>query len=443
MIMEALISKDANSLLQVLDTTEGGATVPFFGIYQALKMSAIRSEFQDGVYPSLPFSLLKCSSFQATDPRDHVFALHGITSASKEKEIVPNYRQATQSVYFEAATYAFRLKDPFCLFPLAGITAGPRMTGLPSWVPDFTNFRERHPLMSINNGEPGFRASNDTQHEIELRDCHVRIKGIFVDEIVKVAKTLPGITASKMRSPDLKLVPAMSDFYRILLSRIEEALALATEYCPNPYVYSKQPRSEAFWRTLIGDTSSTAHPAEPECGNDYRTWLKMLRLGKTITMEQVDPQILLEQAMSFCNISDEDRNQFRRQGVSTPFPEVASALMRFARGWNESYLASLSKRFGLLISQAIGSRQFAVTKKGYMALVPPGTDIGDAVCLFLAGPTPILLRRDGESTGRSDVECSWRGESPTYQLVGEAYVHGIMDGEGLRGDPVFKWFCLR
>lgn len=214
-----------------------------------------------------------------------------------------------------------------------------------------------------------------------------------------------------MRGPDLKLEPAMSDFYRILLSRTEEALALATEYCPDPYVYSKQPRSEAFWRTLIGVTSSTARPAEPECGNDYCTWLKMWRLGETVTMEQVDPQILLEQAMSFGNISDEDRNQLRRQGVSTPSLEVASALTRLAEGWNESYLASLSKRFGLLISQSIGSRQFAVTKKGYMALVPPGTDTGDAMCLFLGGPTLILLRRDGESAGRSDVEYSWRGET--------------------------------
>jgi hypothetical protein len=46
-------------------------------------------------------------------------------------------------------------------------------------------------------------------------------------------------------------------------------------------------------------------------------------------------------------------------------------------------------------------------------MVPPKSEIGDKICVFLGARTPFALRKEGEE----------------YKLVGECYVHQIMDGE--------------
>jgi len=66
-------------------------------------------------------------------------------------------------------------------------------------------------------------------------------------------------------------------------------------------------------------------------------------------------------------------------------------------------------------------RQAFVTDNGYAGLTFPETMEGDAVCIFLGANTPFILRKN----------LSREGEQVTYQLVGESYVYGLMDGEGL------------
>jgi hypothetical protein len=68
---------------------------------------------------------------------------------------------------------------------------------------------------------------------------------------------------------------------------------------------------------------------------------------------------------------------------------------------------------------ACGARRFAVTEKGYIALVPGCAIEGDQVCVFLGSGVPYILRPASE--GR-------------FLLVGDAYIHGIMDGEALEFD---------
>jgi len=60
-------------------------------------------------------------------------------------------------------------------------------------------------------------------------------------------------------------------------------------------------------------------------------------------------------------------------------------------------------------------RRFLCTKDRRIGLAPITACEGDLVCLVLGGEVPFVLRR-------SDDE---------YELVGECYVHGLMDGEGL------------
>ncbi|KAM7214363.1 hypothetical protein V8F06_010279 [Rhypophila decipiens] len=82
-------------------------------------------------------------------------------------------------------------------------------------------------------------------------------------------------------------------------------------------------------------------------------------------------------------------------------------------------------------------RRFCITRKGYMAMVPPGAEEGDMICILKRVNTPMVLR---ESKGYGKKPAV--GGRRRVQLVGETYVHGMMDGEAMlipgREDEVFE-----
>ncbi len=71
-------------------------------------------------------------------------------------------------------------------------------------------------------------------------------------------------------------------------------------------------------------------------------------------------------------------------------------------------------------------RTFA-TSEGYLGLAPENIQSGDIICVSLGGATPFIIQKE-------DQEC--------YQLIGEAYVFGIMDGEFVDTNPEIKEVVL-
>lgn len=83
--------------------------------------------------------------------------------------------------------------------------------------------------------------------------------------------------------------------------------------------------------------------------------------------------------------------------------------------------------FTLFLEGSYG-RRLGRAANGYLCLVPAAAEVGDKVILARGGRVPLMVREDG-GTGY------WR-------LVGEAYVHGIMDGETWEEDKC-KEFQVR
>jgi len=97
-------------------------------------------------------------------------------------------------------------------------------------------------------------------------------------------------------------------------------------------------------------------------------------------------------------------------------------LLRQAAERNQATNDVMAKRIGLLLGGTSGQRQFAVTREGkYMGLVPADTREGDVLVVFLGSKVPHVLRK---------------AEGARYTLIGEAYVHGLMDGEVFVGSQL-------
>jgi hypothetical protein len=80
---------------------------------------------------------------------------------------------------------------------------------------------------------------------------------------------------------------------------------------------------------------------------------------------------------------------------------------------------------GWLFGQPGFPRNFCITEKGLMGMVPKHSKIGDVICLIYGAQVPFVLRTSSEEKEASDTS------ETMYQLVGECYIHGMMDGEGL------------
>jgi hypothetical protein len=82
----------------------------------------------------------------------------------------------------------------------------------------------------------------------------------------------------------------------------------------------------------------------------------------------------------------------------------------------------------LLFDSSNGSNPhvFCSTERGYIDVVPQLSKVGDIVCLIHGLQVPYVLRKFGEK----------------FRLVGDSYIHGIMNGEGLQLTYAVKDFEL-
>lgn len=88
---------------------------------------------------------------------------------------------------------------------------------------------------------------------------------------------------------------------------------------------------------------------------------------------------------------------------------------------------ALSNQQNIFLSEvyvAFKNRTFSTTTKGYIGLVPKSTRAGDEICIILGCQTPLVLRSDGRGNRK---------------IVGQCYVHGIMEGEALLGPLPNGW----
>ena len=135
---------------------------------------------------------------------------------------------------------------------------------------------------------------------------------------------------------------------------------------------------EVFWRTVIANRTHKFEPVPSAYANYFASYKATMQM----------------------NAHEEVRKEKDLEAMNTIIQE--------------------SSLFQMALNANMSGRQAFVTHGGKAGLTSPGTKAGDLVCILLGAMTPFVLRKDSAS----------EGEGNTYQLVGECYVHGIMEGEG-------------
>ncbi|KAL8393700.1 hypothetical protein RB595_003439 [Gaeumannomyces hyphopodioides] len=404
----------------------------------------------------LPYLIAECCRSKATCPEDKVVGLLGLGRGGIDDDddaevdqdtrelLLPDHARTVLEVYGDAVDFALR-RNCFALLNLAGCYYKRSDLDLPSWVPDLTAPPEAYPLDSVASK---YKAGAPYSALFEMRPDRrrLRIYGWLFDEVAAVGSAPPPARHGLAHQmPQLPSEPL--EFWPKLLGQHREAWRLAEQHVPR----GRHPiTGEECWRALCRTVVGDELPDGERLGQNlfdkvrdaynafaffgaFMDWREKAlaqgldpdALGIPPVPELGLPDMMLESEAEWLH-----ENMFALQ-VVPGYEQTIPAKMRFL-------YQTMARRMML--------RSFAVTTEGHMMLVPPGTDEGDAVCIFAGAKTPFILRKDegsSQDSGEGKQEQEYDEEDEVWRLYGEAYVHSMMDKQILGKRIYQRWFELR
>lgn len=368
-----------------------------------------------------------------TDPRDKVYSLLGLVgSDASDLGIEPDYRKDCAAIYHGVAVTI--LRGTFSLDMLGMRTHACSSTDLerlPSWVPDWSTTESKMVPLTMINGEPSPPAhatmSSSTVLRFSADYTHLLLSGHIVDSIVDTSEMLTllesGVNCFNDEDDptddwDLDMLPDSLTTWRSRVDFLRKELPGFLSWMGTTFawlwkeVIRTAETLECFvrWEEFAGvQEIKQRRDSRPADVRMIAYW-KTLCAGNRLTNEDEIPDDMLTEAAfwEWRKTLGPTRKllKIRTNGLSSSTYKSAAFIGYMQKTW-KSY-----SKFNALLDHAY-NRKLAKTKRGHLALVPGDARAGDVIALCKGGRVPLCLRR---------------ADAAAYTLLGEAYVHEIMDG---------------
>jgi hypothetical protein len=386
LVVSTFSSLDTDPLIDVPELQYQEGESPLFGLHRIYLMMCTRDALQGNLSPPKALTLkdvLQLSRrFNATDKRDHVFALQGVLTEDVDKELLPDYTIEVEELFERVARHLLHQDDPFWIFAHAGISQPRNLPSLPSWVPDWSTSCCMGSADRLVDGPVRLGATSSQAQSFALADGILQLEGFYLGSILATAPT-----PMTDNFPDIirklnKLILYINSQSWLQVQEIVKAI-------PDPYM-TGEPRDDALWRMFVGytDTDEETMATDRELVEAWK---------KVITM----PPDMLTQFEHVMERVRKSKTFFEKEKTMCDLDEV----------WYEYITASnlVNSNISNMLGFRGTGRVVAVTDRGYMALVPNGTKSNDKIYLVAGAHIPHVIRE----------------ESPRFRLVGEACVHGL------------------
>lgn len=298
---------------------------------------------------------------KATVPADQAFSLHGVLSRMQLSSSEPDYTKSYSQVYHELF-FDLLCHDTSLINLLVDV--GPRLSGVPSWVPDWSNLDERSWLDSR------FVYDDDTLYGASLPEPQM-----------KVAKS-----SLAMWSID----KGSAAFCSGVCQKTEDS---ATTSKSHDAPIERMVEIFAEWVHAIGTTASTqiGHDEDDLLRNVYDVLMGRLSNPSASDFETFERWLHIIQSLSV---------QDNKTAVSASFLFAGDPK---------------SREFMIkCYDQMVGKRLLFITRDGKLGTGPCSMSVGDRVALLRGVAVPMIIRSTGEGAG-------------TFEVVGPAFVSGVMD----------------
>ena len=324
---------------------------------------------------------------EASDPKDRIYALHGVLEIFGVKLPAPDYRKTLEEIYAEATLTL--IEHDQSLVVLHVVATANRRKGLPSWVPDFTDrpFEKHDPRLPLMRSRFGAGGPLEAQWESRLAGLQLLVRGKMIDRIMYRGQ---GLHFVDPREVNLKELLRLDDSGQLIatesLCSLQKSIQVLQEWCDVSQWSDSYPNGQttkdALRTTLLNDS--------PPRMNDYRgnaafePWLQYMRKAA------------------------EDSCSGHSTQIAAEFDRVTALL------------TGPGFRFHTAAMVFCSNKALYRTEKGWLGMapdfIPDPVQAGDMIATIRGMAMPAVLRPSDTTGG--------------YQLISHCYVHGWMYGEG-------------
>lgn len=222
---------------------------------------------------------------QATDKRDHIFALRDIFGDSKTELPIADYSKTTLEVYIDITSRLLRLMDSLDVLLQASNVDDEddgNRTDWPSFVPDWS----QRPQFHIPASDGLYHASGGSTPSYTFLDGgkELRLQGMFVD----VLEYLPKADPAAYRNP---YVPAKG------LLGYQQSCRVGLSLKTYP---TGEDIKEVLWRTLCWNVDAQVqHPADSKLAGFFDKFYGIITSGNDMSVMERE---VLEEAAGFNDI---------------------------------------------------------------------------------------------------------------------------------------------
>lgn len=424
----------------------------------------------------LLYLLIRTRRSCATDRRDKLFALYGLAndvSGSGGPVLKADYAMSVRDVLLRVMGFLVRRGMTWLALPYAGLHAG-RAENLPSWVPDWSSDSHGpNPLQSWQSTE-GYNAAAGFSWQPAF-PANAKTMQVLGKPIGKVQSVFA------LSKSYITIIPEHREPGRLRSLWTDIVAPLGPRYPGGGAI------GNAFWRTLIANKDPSAQPAPAEFNRHFLAFWRLNRLadlaaealGRTATSpvsididyiaaakrvrdnmfsnsdqraayKRYHSRVLREQGWpcigksagahdALCNNCTLINDPMLFEGIGfgplkEDDPSLAMMDDPFVAEWFSGLRTDQEEEHPMITADynqymksfgwTVTGRSFIVTEDGRIGLAPGTTRVGDVVAIIGGAHTPFVLRSlTGDGEGRE-----------RFALIGEAYVHGVMEGEAVEFD---------
>ncbi|KAF2844975.1 HET-domain-containing protein [Plenodomus tracheiphilus IPT5] len=323
----------------------------------------------------------RARDFEATDPRDKVFALLGLANdigplETRPSGLVPDYAKHKIEVYADfARSIILKTRKLEVLSMVNGFSPQNEMQDFFSWMPNLDasvatirglGFPEKYDASCSKEVDVDITGStNDVANSLRLLGFHIDEAQMVTDQALSFSRDLKLYL-------DVDSTDAVTELWR--------------SYCaPHANGISQKHRLRQYIELLTA------------AGFALPTGLSAQPLGKVVPSRHV-PSVVADFAAYWARLDPEFGD----------FDEANRSELR------EHAKHGDADQFGVLTGKACHERKFVLTSSGRMGLCPRETGAGDNIVILYGGSVPYVLRAM---------------PSGDWKFIGECYIDGIMFGE--------------
>jgi hypothetical protein len=358
-------------------------------IERVMKVVTIRHNIQDNTtYRIIPL-LKMLQPCLATIPLDKIFAVYGLAAdvGGNGINIPIDYSLSPSELYRKFAVEVLKRDCNLDLLRLHRASHFSRLSDLPSWAPDWSITGEYIPLIAfdidMNSDNPGlFEATRGTKFVMngDEKTNILIVEGMIVDSIIKTGDFIAPPSHPKL------FVNIPQQLEALLKKQNDNASLLRSwedtaRFHTNCIYATGEDIKAVYIQTLLRMNLAGEREKEEEYTMRFHKFNFIFRLTRF---------------MNFLQLHRLHRILYSLILVMLLAVAYFLGLVRVERG--SDWLAP--------------DRKMARTSTGLLAMAPGLSEVGDKITLFKGGKTPFVIRAKGSH----------------WELIGEAYVHGIMYG---------------